>query len=74
MFNKEQVQKAIKEIDDSLASLSGSRQAHLALANDVKLVQAVCMAYFDLIERNKEVKDDGTLIPVKCPEPGNKNS
>ena len=71
MFDKEQVQKAIKEIDDNLASLTGPRQAHLALVNDVHLVQAVCLAYFDKGEGAKE--DAGTNEPIKHPKPGDKD-
>lgn len=73
MFNKEQVQKAIKEIDDNLASLSGPRQAHVALANDIKLVQAVCMDYFEGKEAVKaapEKKDVGTNEPIEHTKPG----
>ena len=72
MFNKEQVQKAIKEIDENLASLAGSRQGHLALVSDVKLVQAVCMDYFDKGEGAKE--DAGTDKPIINTKPGDKNS
>ena len=71
MFNKEQVQKAIKEIDDNLALLSGSRQAHLALVNDINLIQAVCMDYFDKGEG--AIKNDGTVIPIKHPKSGDKD-
>lgn len=56
MFDKKQVQVAIKEIDDNLASLNGPRQAHIALTSDVKLVQAVCMEYFE----GKEVTEGKT--------------
>ena len=49
MFTKEQVPKAIKEIDENLALLNGSRQAHLALVQDVKIVQSVCMDYFEVM-------------------------
>lgn len=60
MFDKKQVQAAIKEIDANLASLAGSRQAHLALTNDVNLIQAVCMDYFNGKEQPTEgKKDDG---------------
>lgn len=72
MFNKEQVQKAIKEIDDSLAQLAGPRQVHLVLVNDVKLIQAVCMDYFDKGEGAK--KDVGTEQPTEHTEPGNQDS
>lgn len=71
MFNKEQVQKAIKEIDDNLASLNGPRQAHLALVNDINLIQAVCMDYFDKGEGVKE--DVGTDKPIEHPKPGDKD-
>jgi hypothetical protein len=75
MFDKKQVQKAIKEIDKNIASLSGSRQDHLALANDVKLVQAVCMEYFEGLEAAKGAKkDDGTDKPTEHIEPRSKNS
>ena len=67
MFTKEQVQKAIKEIDDNLALLNGPRQAHLALANDIKIVQAICMDYFE------ETKDVGTDKPIISIEPGDQN-
>lgn len=76
MFNKEQVQAAIKEIDENLANLQGPRQAHLALTNDVKLVQAVCKTYFDGLEAAKatpEKKDVGTKQPTKRPKTGNKD-
>ena len=74
MFNKEQVQKAIKEIDDNLAMLTGPRQAHLTLASDVKLVQAVCMEYFEGLESKKEPKDVGTKQPIERAKPRDKNS
>jgi hypothetical protein len=67
MFDKKQVQTAIKEIDENLAALNGSRQAHIALTSGVKLVQAVCMEYFEGKEAAKaapEKKYDGTLIPI----------
>ena len=77
MFNKEQVQKAIKEIDDGLASLNGPRQVHIALANDVQLIQTVCMDYFEVKEAAKaapEKKEDvGTNEPIEHTEPGDKN-
>ena len=77
MFNKEQVQKAIKEIDESLATLNGSRQAHIALTSNVKLVQDVCKTYFDEREAAKaapEKKDVRINEPTKCPKSGNKDS
>ncbi len=75
MFDKEKVQKAIKEIDDNLATLNGSRQGHLALVNDIQLVQAVCVAYFDGLEAKKTApeKKDGTVIPIKHPKSGDKD-
>ena len=68
MFTKEQVQKAIKEIDDNIAMLNGSRQAHLALVQDVKIVQEVCMDYFE------ETKDVRTNEPTEHIPTGNKDS
>ena len=76
MFNKEQVQKAIKEIDENLAALTGPRQAHLALVSDVKLVQAVCMDYFEGREAAKaapEKKDVGTNESTEHPTTGDKD-
>jgi len=73
MFNKEQVQKAIAEIDGNLASLNMPRQAHITLVNDIKLVQAVCMDYFEE-EGAKEKKDVRTDKPTKCPKSCNKDS
>ena len=73
MFDKKQVQAAIKEIDENLAALTGPRQAHLALTSDVKLVQAVCMEYFEGKEAAKaapEKKDDGTDKPTVSLKPG----
>jgi hypothetical protein len=67
MFDKKQVQAAIKEIDDNLAMLTGPRQAHLALTSDVKLVQAVCMEYFE------EKKDVRTNESVEHPKPRDKD-
>ncbi len=67
MFDQKQVQAAIKEIDENLAMLTGSRQAHLVLVNDVKLIQAVCMDYFE------GKKDDGTKQPIEHPKPGDKD-
>jgi hypothetical protein len=78
MFDKKQVQAAIKEIDENLASLTGPRQAHLALTKDVQLVQAVCMAYFEAEEEIKEFKKDiedvRTDKPTEHTEPGDKDS
>jgi hypothetical protein len=74
MFDKKQVQKAIKEIDDNLASLNGPRQAHLTLASDVKLVQAVCMEYFEEREGAKGKKDVRTNEPTEHPKSRNKDS
>ena len=71
MFDKKQVQAAIKEIDDNLAMLTGPRQAHLALTKDVQLIQAVCMDYFDKGEGAKE--DERTDKPIKHPKPGDKD-
>ena len=68
MFTKEQVQKAIKEIDDNLALLSGPRQAHLVLVNDVKIIQEVCMRYFE------ETKDVRTNEPIDVTPISNENS
>lgn len=77
MFNKEQVQKAIKEIDESLAQLTGPRQAHVVLVNDVKLVQAVCMDYFEGKKAAKaapEKKEDvGTKQSTEHTEPGDQD-
>ena len=77
MFDKKQVQKAIKEIDDNLASLNGPRQAHITLTSDVNLIQAVCMDYFEQREGAKaapEKKDERTnIIPINT-KPGSKNS
>ena len=77
MFDKKQVQKAIKEIDDNLASLNGPRQAHIALTSDVGLVQEVCLAYFIILkqleEETKGKKDDGTDKPTEHPKPGDKD-
>ena len=78
MFDKKQVQVAIKEIDENLAQLTGPRQAHLALTKDVQLVQTVCMEYFDGLERDKEPKlekkDVGTNKPTEHTKLGDKDS
>ena len=82
MFNKEQVQKAIAEINGVLSKhkiidpvLTG--QDHIILANDMKTVQGVCMAYFEEREAAEvapEKKDVGTnIIPIHS-ETSNKNS
>lgn len=73
MFDKKQVQAAIKEIDDNLASLNGPRQAHIALTSDVNLIQAVCMDYFEGLESKKEIKDDRTNKPTVNPKPRDKD-
>lgn len=76
MYSKEQVQRAVKEIDENLAALNGSRQAHLALTNDVRIVQVTCIAYFEEREAAKaapEKKDVRTNKPTKRPEAGNKD-
>ncbi len=67
MFDKKQVQKAINEIDGVLSNAKIidpvlSRQDHLILVNDMKLIQAVCMDYFEVKEAAKaapEKKDVG---------------
>lgn len=63
MFDKKQVQEAIKRIDDTIAKVSGAgidRAFHLTLANDVALVQKVCKDYFETREAAKtpEEKQD----------------
>ena len=68
MFDKKQVQNAIREIDANLALLNGSRQVHTALAKDVQLVQAVCMDYF---EGKKE--DERANEPTVRPKLGDKD-
>ena len=68
-MDKKQVQAAIGRIDQVTAQLNMSRDAHIQLVNDIKLVQSVCEAYF-----KEEPKDGGT---DKCPEhvePGDENS
>ena len=64
MFTKEQTQKAIREIDENIAMLNGTRQAHLALVQDVQIVQEVCMRYFDGLESKKETKDVRADKPI----------
>ena len=64
MFTKEQTQKAIREIDENIAMLNGTRQAHLALVQDVQIVQEICMRYFDGLESKKETKDVRADKPI----------
>ncbi len=73
MFDKKQVQNALKDIDDSLATLNGSREAHLVLTNDIQLIQNVCIAYFDSFGIDKGKEDVGTNKPTKRPKSGNKD-
>lgn len=57
MFNKKQVQESIKRIDNAVSQLNGNRQTHITLANDVTLVQKVCMDYFDERTAKKEIEE-----------------
>lgn len=72
MLNKEQVQRAIKEVDNAVAQLNGTREVHLRLVNDLQLIQQCCMDYFDdeneLNELKEGVKDVGTNESIERPE------
>lgn len=72
MLNKEQVQRAIKEVDNAVAQLNGTREVHLRLVNDLQLIQQCCMDYFDdeneLNELKEDVKDVGTNESIERPE------
>jgi len=72
MFTKEQVQKAIAEIDGVLGRAKIidpvlTRQDHLVLVQDIKIIQDICMDYFE------ETKDVGTDKPIISIEPGDQN-
>ena len=45
-MDKKQVQEAISHIDGVLAQLNVNRQVHIALINDMQLIQQCCSGYF----------------------------
>lgn len=57
MFDKKQVQESIKRIDNAIAQLNGNRQTHVTLANDIALVQKVCMDYFEVVGQTPIVEE-----------------
>jgi len=61
MLIKKQVQEALGRIDQVLAQVNSSRQGHAQLANDMHLVQVVCMEHFANMESTKEAK----IIPIR---------
>lgn len=68
-MDKKKIQEAIARIDNAIAQLNVNRQVHIALVNDVRLVQDCCMERF-----NVESKNVGTDKPTKRPKSVNKNS
>ncbi len=68
-MKEEQVQIALKRIDQTVAQLSGSRETHAVLAQDIQLIRQCCVGYFVKAEK----KDGGTDKQPKRPKPRNKN-
>lgn len=77
MMDKEQVAKAIGRVDNAVSQLAVNRQVHVALVNDMQLIQKCCTAYFGSLTACKsyeESKDGGTnIIPIRS-EPGDEDS
>lgn len=75
MMDKEQVAKAITNIDNILGRAKFiepvlSRDEHRILAQNLNLLQDCCKQYFD----KEEPKDGGTnIVPIRS-EPGDENS
>jgi hypothetical protein len=67
MMDKKQVQAAIGRIDQVTAQLNMNREAHVQLANDIRLVQSVCEQFFNERDsaKKEEPEDGGTnIIPL----------
>ena len=63
-MDKKQVQEAIARVDSAVGQLAVTRVVHIALVNDVQLIQKCCEQQFE------EPKDGGTnIIPIHT-EPG----
>lgn len=45
-MKEEQVQTALKQIDQAIAQLTGTRETHAILAQDIQLIRQCCVAYF----------------------------
>ena len=73
VFDKKQVQEAIGRIDNALAQLNVNRQVHIALTNDVQLIQKCCAGYFEDEMVIKDLENErANIIPIN-PEPGDEN-
>jgi len=70
-MEKRQVQEAISRIDQAVAQLTVNRHVHVALVNDIKLIQQCCTEYFGRVEwpQESEPKDGRTNIIPFSPEP-----
>lgn len=61
-MEKKQVQEAISRVDQAVAQLAVNRQVHIALTQDIQLIQQCCMKQFEIKE---ESEDGGTnIIPI----------
>ena len=67
-MDKQKIQEAINRVDSAVSQLTVNRQVHVALANDVQLIQKCCMQQFE------EKKDGGTNKQSKRPKSRNKDS
>jgi hypothetical protein len=72
MFDKKQVQEAINRVDTLLGRARIvepilSRQDHITLVNDMRLIQGCCMEYFE------EQEDDRTIKFVDSVGTGNQD-
>ncbi len=63
-MKEEQVQIALKRIDQAVAQLNGPREAHVTLSQDIQLIRQCCVKSF------VEKKDGGTDKQPKRPTTG----
>ena len=45
-MKEEQVQTALKQIDQAVSQLTGTRETHTILAQDIQLIRQCCVGYF----------------------------
>lgn len=67
MYAKTQIQEALNQIDQALATLQGDRATHIALVNYLRQIQFCCMDYF-------EVENERTYVNSNCTPTGDENS
>ena len=63
-MKEEQVQIALKRIDQAVAQLTSTRETHTVLAQDIQLIRQCCVAYF--VEKENGGTDEQSKRPTTC--------